>query len=106
MRLQACEKTARAMTTSDISPAEEIISFINRDHIVSVEIRHHRITIFTTDGRSINIPAIEDTTLTKFADDLANSVQSNFVSITYRDRSDRFVDEGLDFITIAQQESG
>lgn len=62
------------------------MSFINRDHIVSVEIEKHRITVFTTDGRSIVFPAVDDTTLTNFTDNLVDSVQSNFVSISYRER--------------------
>ena len=60
--------------------------FINRDHIVSVTIREHHVIIVTADGRTTDIPVADDSTLSKFADDLANSVQSNFVSIAAEPR--------------------
>jgi hypothetical protein len=63
------------------SPASEIISFINRDHIVCVTIdADHVIVVTTTAGTQIRIPASESV-ISQFTDDLANSVQSNFVSI-------------------------
>jgi hypothetical protein len=89
------------MINPGLPTPDQVISFINRDHIVSVEIRSaSRLVIFTTDGREINVPGCDGKTLDKFADELANTIQSNFVSIAHRDRSARFVDEGSDFITI------
>jgi hypothetical protein len=75
------------------NPADAETLFLNRDHVVSVRIRNNQITVMTADGKTINIPATESA-ISQFADDLANSVQSNFVSISYPPRRDRFVDEG------------
>lgn len=58
----------------------DAISFLNRDHIVSVTIHHGEIVVTTTTGTKINIPA-SAATLEKFVDDLANHVESNFVPI-------------------------
>jgi hypothetical protein len=55
--------------------------FINRDHIVSVSIFERKIIVTTTAGTRIIMPA-SGATAAKFADDLANAAQSNFVSIT------------------------
>jgi hypothetical protein len=78
------------MTSPGAPAAEEIISFINRDHIISVTIRGSEIVVTTTGNSEITIPVADQAMLSRFADDLANSVQSN----------DRFVDEGLDFGTV------
>jgi hypothetical protein len=59
----------------------ERVSFLNRDHIVLVTIDHGQIVVTTTAGTTITIPA-SATTLDRFVDDLANHVESNFVSIT------------------------
>ena len=66
------------------------ISFFNRDHIILVTIHHVRgqtdspwrgeIVVTTTAGTRITILA-SSATLAKFVDDLANHVESNFVSI-------------------------
>jgi hypothetical protein len=76
------------------NPADAETLFLNRDHVVSVRIRNNQITVTTTDGKTINIPATESA-VAKFADDLANSVQSNFVSISHPAPRDRFADEVL-----------
>ncbi len=62
------------------SLAAEKVSFLNRDHIVSVTIHHGEITVTTTAGTTLTIPASR-TTIDEFVDDLANHVESNFVSI-------------------------
>ena len=56
------------------------VSFLNRDHIVLVTIGNGEIVVTTTAGRTITIP-VSAATLEKFVDDLANHVESNFVSI-------------------------
>ena len=58
----------------------ETVSFLNRDHIISVTIHESEIVVLTTAGTQITIPA-SAATLEKFVDDLANHVESNFVSI-------------------------
>ena len=55
-------------------------SFFNRDHIVFATIDDGEIVVTTTAGTKITIPA-SAATLAKFVDDLANHVESNFVSI-------------------------
>jgi hypothetical protein len=60
--------------------SDEVVSFLNRDHIISVTIHNAEIIVTTTAGTKITIPA-SPAMMTKFADELANSVQSNFVSI-------------------------
>ena len=62
------------------SERAEAISFLNRDHIVLVTIDYGEIVVTTTGGTKITIPA-SPAMLEKFADDLANHVESNFVSI-------------------------
>ena len=59
------------------------VSFLNRDHIVVVTIDQDAIVVTTTTGTKITIPA-SAATLEKFVDDLANHVESNFVSIASR----------------------
>ena len=54
--------------------------FLNRDHIISVTIRGSKIVVTTTAAQT-TIPASAPI-IAKFADDLANDIQSNFVSIT------------------------
>jgi hypothetical protein len=56
------------------------ISFLNRDHIISVTIDHGEIIVHTTVGTQMTFPA-SPSTLEKFADELANSARSNFVTI-------------------------
>ena len=59
---------------------EKELTFLNRDHIISVVVHHGEIVVTTTPGTQITIP-ISAGTLEKFVDDLANHVESNFVSI-------------------------
>ena len=59
---------------------EETISFLNRDHIIAVVVHHGEIVVTTTGGEKIRIP-VSRAILEKFLDDLANHVESNFVSI-------------------------
>ena len=68
------------MTPWTDSIGTDVISFLNRDHIVSVTIQHGEIIVTTTAGTKITIPA-SGVTLQKFVDDLANHCESNFVSI-------------------------
>ena len=70
------------MSFSEASLPKEIISLINRDHIISVTIDRSEIVVTTTAATKIMIPA-SDVTITKFADALANDIQSNFVSIAH-----------------------
>jgi hypothetical protein len=86
------------MTPQVAAIRAEQVSFLNRDHVVMVTIDSEHIVVTTTIGTQITIPA-SGTTLEKFADDLANSVQSNFVSINHPRGSNRFVDDGPAFIT-------
>ena len=58
----------------------QTVSFLNRDHIVSVTIQHGEIAVTTTAGTTLTIPASRET-IEEFVDDLANHVESNFVSI-------------------------
>ena len=58
----------------------EDVSFLNRDHIVSVTIADGEIVVSTTAGKKVRFSA-SAITIAKFVDDLANDVQSNFVSI-------------------------
>jgi hypothetical protein len=80
------------------NPAGSEMLFLNRDHVVSVRIRDAQIIVTTSAGERIDIPDVDPAAIEQFADDLANSVQSNFVSIT-RPSRDRLVDEGPEFIT-------
>jgi hypothetical protein len=64
----------------DSSIGTETVSFLNRDHIISVTIHDDEIVVLTTAGTEITIPA-SAATLEKFVDDLAKHVESNFVSI-------------------------
>ncbi len=68
------------MNSPGASPAAEVISLINRDHIISVTIGGGQIVVITTAGTRMTMSA-SAATIAKFADDLANAVQSNFVSI-------------------------
>lgn len=68
------------MTPEVASIGRETVSFLNRDHIVLVTIGHGEIAVTTTAGIKITIPA-SAATLERFVDELANHVESNFVSI-------------------------
>jgi hypothetical protein len=59
---------------------DNAISFLNRDHIISVVVHHGEIVVTTTGADKITIP-VSRGILEKFLDDLANHVESNFVSI-------------------------
>jgi hypothetical protein len=91
------------MTPEVASIAGEAVSFLNRDHIVLVTIGHGEVAVTTTAGTKITIPA-SPATLEKFADELANDLQSNFVSISHPRPQNRFVDDGPEFITIVQKQ--
>jgi hypothetical protein len=82
----------------------EPVSFLNRDHFVLVTVDHGQIVVTTTTGTKITIPASAET-LDKFVDDLANHVDSNFVSINHPRSPSRFVDNGLEFITVVETKS-
>jgi hypothetical protein len=58
----------------------ETVSFLNRDHIISVTIHDDEIVVLTTAGTRITMPASPET-IAKFADELAHDINSNFVSI-------------------------
>ena len=92
------------MTPEVVSVGTDAVSFLNRDHIVLVTIDHGQIVVTTTTGAKIIIPA-SAATLEKFVDDLANHVESNFVSIRHPRPSNRFVDNGLEFVTVAETKS-
>ena len=62
------------------------LTFLNRDHIISVVIDDTRIIVTTTDAEKITFRA-STSTVAKFSDDLANDVQSNFVSIAAEPRA-------------------
>jgi len=66
------------MLTEDNAGKE--VTFLNRDHIISVIVRDGEIIVTTTAGSKITIP-VSPAMIAKFADELANDVQSNFVSI-------------------------
>jgi hypothetical protein len=69
------------MTTNAMSTRSDIISFLNRDHVVLVTVDQEGIIIVTTSlGMKITFPTSQ-ATLAKFIDELANDVESNFVSI-------------------------
>lgn len=89
------------MTPDTDSIGSDAVSFLNRDHIVSVTICHGEIIVATTTGGEIRIPA-SPSTITQFSDELANSVQSNFVSISQFSPKNRFVDTGPEFVSIVK----
>jgi hypothetical protein len=66
---------------SEVTVTDPSMSFFNRDHVVVVTIENAQIVVTTTLGVKITIPA-SAATLARFVDDLANHIQSNFVSIT------------------------
>jgi hypothetical protein len=69
------------MTTENVSIDRDVISFLRRDHVALVTITQTEIAVTTTLGVKVTIPASAGT-LAKFVDELANHVESNFVSIT------------------------
>lgn len=69
------------MTTDVALTDPEMVSFFNRDHLVLVTVNQTEIVVTTTLGIKITIPAPR-ATLARFVDELANHVESNFVSIT------------------------
>ena len=80
------------------------LCFLNRDHIVFVIIQQDEILMTTAAGRDIRIPATP-AMIARFADELANDIQSNFVSIARPPQKNRFVDNGPEFITVVESES-
>ena len=83
------------------SIGSDAVSFLNRDHIVSVTIHRGEIIVTTTAGSEIRIPA-SPSAIAQFTDELANSVQSNFVSISQFSHKNRFVDAGPEFLSIVK----
>jgi hypothetical protein len=59
----------------------DTISFLNRDHIVAALVNEDEITVITTLGAKFTIP-ISPGASVKFADELINHVESNFVAIS------------------------
>jgi hypothetical protein len=68
------------MALQPVTRESDAISFLNRDHIVLVTINQKEIVITTSVGMKITIPA-SPAVLAKFMDELANDVDSNFVSL-------------------------
>ena len=89
------------MTPEVASIGTDAVSFLNRAHIVLVTIDHGQIVVTTTAGAKVTIPA-SAATLEKFVDDLANHVESNFVSISHPRLPNRFVDDALEFVTVVE----
>jgi hypothetical protein len=58
----------------------DTISFVNRDHVVLLTIAQEEIIVTTTLGMKLSIRG-SGPTLAKLVDELANHVESNFVSI-------------------------
>ena len=56
------------------------ISFLNRDHVVAALVNEGEITVVTTLGVKFTIPTSTQAAA-KFIDELANSVDGNFVSV-------------------------
>jgi len=56
-------------------------SFLNRDHVTLVTVEERQVVVTTIVGTRLIFSA-PASTLAEFADDLANNVGSNFVSIT------------------------
>jgi hypothetical protein len=79
------------MTPDTDSIGSDAVSFFNRDHIVSVTICRGEIIVTTTTAGEIRIPA-SLSAIAQFTDELANCVQSNFVSINQSSSKNRFVD--------------
>jgi hypothetical protein len=121
----------RLMTPEVASIGTERVSFLNRDHIdsrspdrsvaspcdqcslpggvparhvVLVTIDHGEIVVISTTGREIRVPA-SPATIAKFADELANDIQSNFVSIRHSRPPNRFVDDGPEFISVVESKT-
>jgi hypothetical protein len=69
------------MTLQTAMREPDAISFLNRDHVVLVTIANSQIEVTTTLGLKVVIPATPPS-LARFVDELANHVESNFVSIT------------------------
>ena len=61
----------------------DTISFLNRDHVVVALVNEDEITVITTLGIKFTVPTSAETAA-KFADELANNVDGNFVSIAAR----------------------
>ena len=73
------------MINPDASPSDQVLSFINRDHIVFVTIVEGEIVVTTTAGEKITFP-VSRATLDRFVDELANNVESNFVAVAAEPR--------------------
>ena len=71
--------------SADVKAEAGAISYFNRDHIISVTIQDGEIVVATTAGTKITIPA-SASTIASFGDELANSVQSNFVAVAAEPR--------------------
>ena len=68
------------MTPQTATREPDTICFLNRDHVVLITIAHSEIEVTTTLGLKVVIPATPPS-LARFVDELANHIESNFVSI-------------------------
>ena len=71
--------------TPNTDSISSTISFLNRDHIISVVVGHDEIVVTTTSGEKIMM-SVSGAILEKFVDDLANDVESNFVAVAAQPR--------------------
>ncbi len=71
------------MTTKEQQIGSNVISFLNRDHVVLVTVDGDEIMVTTTLGMKISLSASQPI-VAKFVDELASNVESNFVSIRSR----------------------
>ena len=60
--------------------SDKVVSFLNRDHIISVVVRDGEIVVTTSAGEKLRIQ-VSAATRERFVDELTNHVESNFVSI-------------------------
>jgi hypothetical protein len=71
------------------------LTFLNRDHIIAVVVHEGEIVVTTTAGEKITF-SVSRATLDRFVDELANNVESNFVSVAAQlSKDDRKIDQGV-----------
>jgi hypothetical protein len=80
-RSQGRENQPHNMINPTTPSSGEDVLFVNRDHIISVVIHQGEIVVTTTAGEKMTIP-VSTAILEKFVDDLANNIESNFVSVS------------------------
>jgi hypothetical protein len=61
------------------------LTFLNRDQIIAVVVHEGELVVTTTTGEKITI-SVSGATLDRFVDDLANNIESNFVSVAAEPR--------------------